>query len=74
MIEAIRNWLKKKLGQQVCEEWTQWEAKHGTFERNYDYDLFDRLVHLDEPIVTTRRWQERRCTLCGFIEQRDLEQ
>lgn len=76
------NWLWKYLGYHVCEEFTQWERKA---ERRARMPVtFEERLHVmtrqvpwnqadDGLIRYERKWQERRCTLCGKIQQRDLE-
>lgn len=53
-------------------KWSKWETRKGTFSRprRLADDLFD--MPSGDRIVYTRRWQERACAVCGFVEQRDL--
>ena len=70
----LRNWLFKRLGVHVCEEFTQWEKHLANCTRTHEIDPFTlSTVVLKKPIVFTRTWQERRCTMCGKIEQRELD-
>ena len=67
MINLISVWFRKRiLGQHVCEEFTQWEYKESPWEKTS--------WHSGKPIVKqiVRCWQERRCTLCGKIQQEEL--
>jgi hypothetical protein len=67
----LLNWLRKKMGYHVCEEFTQWIE----YER-----LFERQAYHNEPafiksgvVRFTTRWQERKCTICGKIQQEVLD-
>ena len=64
------DWLWKKFGYHVCEEFTQWETHKARFQR----PATSKEVIWNEVTVVeyTRRWQERRCTLCGQLQQRQL--
>jgi hypothetical protein len=69
---VILAWLRKRLGHHVCEEFTRWE----TFKANCSrvpYSLDERVSAGTTEIEFTRRWQERQCTICGAIQQRELE-
>ena len=67
------DWLQRRLGFHVCDEFTQWEELSGRFSRPRDIDDI-RAGVLTETIEFTSRWQERQCTICGKIEQRRLGQ
>ena len=67
----VYRWLMKKLGYHVCEEFTQWEDHQANFRRPATMD--EHVWAKTETVVFTRRWQERHCTICGKIQQRDLE-
>lgn len=69
LLDKINRWRNKH----VCDEWTQWERKKGDYERTHYYDGLGNLETLAKPVITTRHWQERRCTQCGLIQQRELE-
>lgn len=64
------NWLWKRLGYHVCEEYTRWELKEHQNEEAPS--MTERLALGIQKKVTTIRWQERQCTICGKIEQRVL--
>jgi len=75
------NWFWKLLGIHCCEEFTQWEEKRARFSRIPT--TMDERLHVitrqtgwnqadDGRIQYTEHWQERRCTLCGKIQQRKL--
>ena len=67
-------WLWKRLGYHVCEEFTQWQDCRGTYTRPTTVEL-DGMLALDvDQITYSRRWQERSCTICGLIQQRDIRQ
>lgn len=68
------NWLWKKLGYHVCEEFTQWETRQENFTRPVR-DMTERIkLGWVTTVEYTKRWQERRCTICGVMEQRSLGQ
>ena len=54
-----------------CEEFTQWTNRRGQIRivAGGGNKLPD-----SEQYSLTKFWQERRCTLCGKLEQRDLAQ
>ena len=60
------NWLKKKLGYHVCEEWTQWETHE---IQCVVVPYVGGLPIQTMEYTVTRRYQERRCTIC---ERRQL--
>ena len=68
------NWLWKRLGYHVCEEFTQWETHKVTFSRLTDYKRDGMIALRVDRVKYTKRWQERPCTICGRIEQHELEQ
>ncbi len=70
----VLNWIKKKLGYHVCEEWTQWEQFQGTFRRPTSYEVDGSLWINVKELEYTRRWQERKCTICGRQQVESLEQ
>lgn len=65
------NWLKKKLGYHVCEEFTQWETKLVHCTRLADPK--EVVMNQTTTVEYTEKFQERRCTLCGKISQESLE-
>jgi hypothetical protein len=68
------DWLRKRLGYHVCEEFTRWETFEGKFAR-VPRDIEESILAGGaERIEFTRRWQERECTICGKLQQRDLSQ
>ena len=69
-LKRFWGWL---MGIHVCEEFTRWTEKKGRYSRPVTYG--DLLVDVSQTeLVFTRRWQERQCTICGKIQQRDLAQ
>lgn len=52
-------------------EFTQWEKKESEWTRNPT--LAERASGTTDLIEYTRTWQERCCTLCGKIQQEELE-
>lgn len=69
----IWQWFQRLRGRHVCEEFTQWE----THKAHYSRPAVDRdgmfLVMDRATIKYTRRWQERTCTLCGKLYQREVK-
>ena len=65
------NWLWKKLGYHVCEDFTPWENVSSLCERpaTFDESVFVGLTK----VKYTRRWQERKCKECGRIWQEELD-
>lgn len=68
----MTDWLWRRLGYHVCDEFTQWEARQANFVR-VPVDAMEFAITGKTEIEYTRRWQERRCTVCGVIQQRDLK-
>lgn len=71
-------WLRRiwglVTGRHVCEEFTRWETKERNFVRA-PIDINEKVLNgWKTEIEYTRRWQERQCTICGKIQQRDLKQ
>ena len=66
--------IRRLIGWECCGEWTQWEVKAANFERPCTMD--DGMAFLKglTTIEHTKRWQERQCTLCGRMQQRNLDQ
>ena len=69
----ILNWLKKKLGYHVCEEFTRWETRVGLYERPCGPGDGNQYFAGVKTIEFSRRWQERTCTICGKTQQRSME-
>lgn len=76
---ALCDWLTEKLGHHVCREFTQWEVY--TIERERRLEPADGMAyylavqtgtHSTDTVKFTDVYQERRCTLCGKVEQRPL--
>ncbi len=68
----MRKFIRRLLGWDCCGEWTQWQTYEGTYSRKPSF-LMQIICYESEDIVFTKRWQERTCTICGKIQQRDLE-
>jgi hypothetical protein len=70
LIKKLWGWL---WGIHICEEFTQWDVKTGTYHRPrlHQDGICDPTISM---ITYTKRWQERRCTICGKMEQRELAQ
>jgi hypothetical protein len=52
-------------------KYTQWVMKQANYSRPADY--YDLLV--DKSVTTieyTKHWQERHCTICGKVQQKEL--
>lgn len=58
-------------GIHICEEFTQWETYKARLQR--PVEITEYLVGNPKTVEFTKRWQERRCTICGKMEQRNLE-
>ncbi len=65
------NWLWKKLGYHICEEFTQWQ----TFQQNRTRMATEEewFMHDIKTVAYSVRYQRRRCTLCGKVEERKLD-
>lgn len=67
-------WMRRKPPGHVCEEWTQWKVCTETYWRFPDPS--DGVLHTMYPTIqipTFEHWQERQCTICGFIQQDPLD-
>ena len=64
------NWFWKWLGYHVCEEFTQWAEREWVCTRAAT--SAERAYGNIKQVKYRKRVQERRCTLCGKIEQRLL--
>lgn len=56
--------IKRLLGYHVCEEFTQWELIENEGIKIYSYS---GIPVKEVPIIM--RYQRRRCTLCGKIQE-----
>lgn len=64
--------IRRVLGWECCTAWTQWERRARTIERPTDLQR-DGLIALKVDYVCERRqWLERRCPVCGRVQQREL--
>lgn len=65
--------FRRLVGLTCCIEFTQWEDHKAEFSRPITRD--DNIPYTShmETIEYTKRWQERRCTICGKIQQRRLK-
>lgn len=67
---VIRAWHKER-DKHVCSEFTQWVTKAANYTRCPM--LFEREANPGvDKIEFTKRWQERKCTICGALQQREL--
>ena len=82
MIRAFLRWLygEDYVPPHVCEEFTQWTKKTVRYTRRLNAD--DGLAYFNaitQGTIDTIQvnwiecYQERRCTLCGRIQQEQLE-
>ncbi len=64
--------IKGLFNTHCCEEFTQWENKEVVF--SYIPSQSENLLAhvLQEKREYSKRWQERHCTICGKIQQREL--
>jgi hypothetical protein len=67
----VWTWLRKLLGYHVCEEFTRWTTRQADFERPVG-SMAEKVIPNVTHVRYTRRWQERECTICGRVEQRDI--
>lgn len=63
------HFFARLLGWRCCGEWTQWERKSATYERPTDFEIDGIMAITHTTIRFTKQWQERKCTLCGRVEQ-----
>jgi hypothetical protein len=70
----MKSFIYRLLGWECCGEWTQWTTRQADFERPAKYSLDGEIALRTDTIVYTLRWQERQCTVCGRMQQRDLKQ
>lgn len=66
----LLDWIRKRLGYHVCEEFTQWETVVG----HYSNKLISSQRGTVAEWKSTERWQERCCTICGKVQQQKLDQ
>ena len=65
---SVWNWIKERLGYHVCREFTQWQS----FTKDFQcYNTRSGVLISEYPV--TKRWEERRCTLCGKLQQHELD-
>ena len=65
-------WMEKVLDRHVCKEFTQWEDKRANFTR--PVSVFDTVVDYNlKTYKYTEHWQERKCIICGKVEQQKLK-
>ena len=65
------NWFWKWLGYHVCEEFTQWENHTHIMKRAAT--LTERSQAGWREVSYLESWQQRACTLCGKIQQREVK-
>lgn len=74
MIAAFKKLIEHWFGVHLCNEFTRWETKEIAYSRPRAY-LTDPIPR--DPNITTVEWiekfQERQCTLCGKIQQKNLK-
>lgn len=77
MYRLLMNWLRKKLGVHVCEEFTQWTVIHRFSmpikASQFNEDVSRAVQSSIERGHFTSRIQERTCTICGKVEQQELK-
>lgn len=67
----ILNWIAEWFGSHVCHEFTQWQTHEQDVKKTVRYANYGNLE--DKTYIMTRKWQERRCTLCGRTYQEELK-
>ena len=65
--------IKRLLGHHVCDEFTQWDRKSRQICVSLRYPEDGRIALYRPTALRTIHWQERRCTICGKMEQRMLK-
>lgn len=65
------DWFWGWYGYHVCEEFTQWETREVVARR--PASLAEQAMHNVTAVRVNVRLQERRCTVCGIIQQRKLD-
>ncbi len=73
MINLIKYYLEKWFQIHFCREFTSWKSQEARFSRIADRDDNSLLYVRAEKIYFTKRWQERCCTICGKIQQKELK-
>lgn len=69
----IVDFVRKRLGYHVCEEFTRWEKKQCNYERPATIEHDGVLAVGQKKVVWTVYWMERKCTTCGMIYQKRLK-
>jgi hypothetical protein len=74
---SIRNWIRKRRGQHVCEEFTRWRVRRAYRQTSFpwDSDFHERRSNAREAVsdgVYNVQWQERECTICGKVQREEL--
>jgi hypothetical protein len=67
------NFILRLLGWRCCGEWTQWEVRSQNYSRPVRYSDGNVYLAGEKRLEYTQKWQERRCTMCGKIQQKPLE-
>jgi hypothetical protein len=66
--------LRRILGLDCCGPWTGWETKEAEYEREprtiNEWCWYESREVVR--IIERKSWQERRCTKCGYVQQREL--
>jgi hypothetical protein len=63
------DWLYRWLGYHVCEKFTAWESRYSLCERA---PTIVESMNGIRKVRFTKRWQERKCLECGFIQLSSL--
>ncbi len=66
----ILNWIAERFGSHVCHEFTQWQVHQSEVVKILSNN-WSGVPNKEVPM--TRKWQERRCTLCGKVYQQELK-
>jgi hypothetical protein len=72
MIKLIETFIREVLHKHYCTEFTQWEKK--IIECNRIANENDNpIAYATMQVITyTRVYQERRCVICGKVQQESL--
>ena len=66
----LLNWLKRRTGYHVCDEFTRWKKETVVTEKEPDH--WQRQANVVR-LVKTKRMLWRECTICGRVYQKDLD-
>lgn len=59
--------IKRLFGYSCCGEWSSWERKERRVDKLVEVNYIDKWV------PWTRKYQERHCMKCGYIQQKEIK-